>query len=463
MPVHLGSMGESVRSIIRARGNAADGRGIRGGDVYALNNPYNGGTHLPDVTVVMPVFDADRASILFYVAARGHHADIGGLTPGSMPPDSSTLDDEGILIDNFLLVEAGTFRESAFRALLSGGTHPARNITQNLGDIKAQVAACARGAHELRRIVAEYGRDVVLAYMRHVRDNAAESVRRMIGRLESGSYTVESDDGAKIAVDLRIDPRGRRARISFEGTSPQQPNNFNAPSSITRAATLYVVRSLVDDDIPMNEGCLEPVELVIPEGSMLAPHAPAAVVAGNVETSQLITDALFAATGQLAAAQGTMNNFTFGNETHQYYETIAGGSGAGPGFHGTSAVQTHMTNSRLTDPEVLEWRFPVLVENFAIRNGSGGKGRWNGGDGVTRKIRFLEAMSASILSNRRRVAPFGLDGGGDGTTGRNYVERADGTIEVLSARASVQVNAGDAFVVETPGGGGFGSPQSPGG
>jgi 5-oxoprolinase (ATP-hydrolysing) len=456
MPVHLGSMGESVRSIIRARGNAPDGRGICDGDVYALNNPYNGGTHLPDVTVVMPVFDADRTSILFYVAARGHHADIGGMTPGSMPPDSRTLDDEGVLIDNFLLVEAGTFRESAFRTLLSGGTHPARNITQNLGDIKAQVAACARGAHELHRIVAEYGRDVVLAYMRHVRENAAESVRRMIGRLKSGSYTVESDDGARIAVDIRIDPQQRRARISFEGTSPQQPNNFNAPSSITRAATLYVVRSLVDDDIPMNEGCLEPVELVIPEGSMLAPHAPAAVVAGNVETSQLITDALFAATGQLAAAQGTMNNFTFGNAAHQYYETLAGGSGAGPGFHGTSAVQTHMTNSRLTDPEVLEWRFPVLIENFAIREHSGGRGQWNGGNGVTRKIRFLEPMSASILSNRRRIAPFGLNGGGDAATGRNYVERADGTIEALSARASVQMNAGDAFVVETPGGGGFG-------
>jgi 5-oxoprolinase (ATP-hydrolysing) len=461
MPVHLGSMGESVRSIIRARGESARGdapdrRGIRDGDVYALNNPYNGGTHLPDVTVVMPVFDADRTSILFYVAARGHHADIGGMTPGSMPPDSRTLSDEGILIDDFLLVEDGTFRESAFRALLSEGPHPARNIAQNVGDIKAQVAACARGAHELRRVVAEHGRDVVLAYMHHVRENAAESVRRMIGRLESGSFTVESDDGAKIAVDLRIDPQQRRARISFDGTSPQQPNNFNAPSSITRAAALYVVRCLVDDDIPMNEGCLEPVDLVIPDGSMLAPHAPAAVVAGNVETSQLITDALFAATGQLAAAQGTMNNFTFGNETHQYYETIAGGSGAGPGFAGTSAVQTHMTNSRLTDPEVLEWRFPVLIEEFAIRERSGGKGRWEGGNGVRRKVRFLESMTASILSNRRRIAPFGLKGGGSAAAGRNYVERADGNIEELSARASVQMNAGDAFVVETPGGGGFG-------
>lgn len=456
MPVHLGSMGESVRSIIRARGRAHDGRGIREGDVYALNNPYDGGTHLPDVTVVMPVFDEAGKAILFYVAARGHHADIGGMTPGSMPPDSKTLADEGILIDNFLLVEAGTFREKVFRDLLSQGPFPARNVTQNIGDIKAQVAACARGAHELRRIVTEHGRDVVLAYMHHVRNNAAESVRRMIGRLESGSFTCESDDGAKIVVDIRVNTRERSARISFEGTSPQQPTNFNAPSSITRAATLYVVRSLVDDDIPMNEGCLDPVELIIPKGSMLAPEPPAAVVAGNVETSQLITDALFAATGQLAACQGTMNNFTFGNETHQYYETLSGGSGAGPGFPGTSAVQTHMTNSRLTDPEVLEWRFPVLVESFEIRTGSGGAGRWPGGDGTKRKIRFLEPMTASILSNRRRVAPFGLNGGGPAATGRNYVERANGTTEELAACASVQMNAGDAFVIETPGGGGYG-------
>ncbi len=482
MPVHLGSMGESVRSILRAHGDVPDAqeahgpdaheeragsdaheahegherRGLREGDVYALNNPYNGGTHLPDVTVVMPVFDADGKTLLFFVAARGHHADIGGVTPGSMPPDSKTLADEGVLIDNFLLVEAGTFREQAFRQLLTQGPHPARNVIQNIGDIKAQVAACARGAHELRRIVAEHGREVVLAYMHHVRQNAAESVRRMIGRLESGSFTCESDDGAKIAVDIRINPDERSARISFEGTSPQQPNNFNAPSSITRAAALYVVRALVDDDIPMNEGCLEPVELIIPEGSMLAPNPPAAVVAGNVETSQLITDALFGATGQLAACQGTMNNFTFGNETHQYYETIAGGSGAGPGFDGTSAVQTHMTNSRLTDPEVLEWRYPVLVESFEIRTGSGGEGRWRGGDGVKRKIRFLEPMTASILSNRRRVAPFGLNGGHPAAPGRNAIERKDGTTEELPARASVQMHEGDAFIIETPGGGGYG-------
>jgi 5-oxoprolinase (ATP-hydrolysing) len=456
MPVHLGSMGESVRSIIRARGEGRDGRGIQPGDVYALNNPYAGGTHLPDVTVVMPVFDPGQRRLLFYVAARGHHADIGGMTPGSMPPDSTTLQDEGILIDNFLLVENGTFREAEFRALLCQPPYPARNVEQNIGDIKAQVAACARGAQELHRVVREYGEHVVLAYMHHVRNNAAESVRRMIERLESGSFRCESDDGSSVCVRIDVDRTARRARIDFTGTSPQQPTNFNAPSSITRAAVLYTLRSLVDDDIPMNEGCLEPVELVIPEGSMLSPRAPAAVVAGNVETSQVVTDALFGATGQLAAAQGTMNNFTFGNERYQYYETVCGGSGAGPGFDGTSAVQTHMTNSRLTDPEVLEWRFPVLVERFAIRSGSGGAGKWRGGDGVVRRIRFLQPMTASILSNRRRVPPFGLQGGQPAATGRNSVERADGTREALPGRASVQMNAGDVFVIETPGGGGFG-------
>jgi 5-oxoprolinase (ATP-hydrolysing) len=458
MPVHLGSMGESVRSILRARGGGTDGRGILPGDVYALNNPYDGGTHLPDVTVVMPVFDASEKNTLFYVAARGHHADIGGVTPGSMPPESTTLTDEGILIDNLLLVENGAFRELPFRELLGSGPFPARNVEQNIGDIKAQVAACARGAQELSRIVREHSQDVVLAYMHHVRRNAAESVRRMIGRLESGAFRCEADDGWSINVSLQIDPVERSARIDFSGTSPQQRTNFNAPSSITRAAVLYVVRTLVDDDIPMNEGCLEPIELIIPPGSMLAPHAPAAVVAGNVETSQVVTDALYGATGTLAAAQGTMNNFTFGNSAHQYYETIAGGSGAGDGFNGTAAVQTHMTNSRLTDPEVLEWRFPVRVEEFAIRRGSGGAGEWHGGDGVVRRIRFLEPMTASILSNRRRVAPFGLRGGEPGKTGRNYVVRADGAIEELPARASVQMNAGDAFVIETPGGGGYGKP-----
>ncbi len=456
MPVHLGSMGESVRSVIAARSERRDGRGILRGDVYALNNPYNGGTHLPDVTVVMPVFDEREDAVLFYVAARGHHADIGGMTPGSMPPDSTTLDQEGVLVDNILLVEAGVFQERTFRRLLSSGRYPARNVEQNVGDIKAQVAACARGAQELHRIVRECGRDVVLAYMHHVRDNAAESVRRVLDRLEDGSFRCESDDGSVIAVSIKVDREARRARIDFTGTSPQQATNFNAPSSITRAAVLYVVRTLVDDEIPMNEGCLEPIDLIIPPGSMLSPRAPAAVVAGNVETSQLVTDALYGATGQLAAAQGTMNNFTFGDARHQYYETLCGGSGAGPGFDGTDAVQTHMTNSRLTDPEVLEWRFPVLVETFAIRRGSGGAGRYRGGDGVVRRIRFLEPMTASILSNRRRVAPFGLHGGGSGAVGRNSVERADGSVIELGARASVQMNAGDAFVIETPGGGGYG-------
>ena len=457
MPVHLGSMGESVRSIISARGKARDARGIRPGDVYALNNPYNGGTHLPDVTVVMPVFAEGDGAILFYVAARGHHADIGGTTPGSMPPDSRTLGEEGVLIDNFLLVEGGSFREREFATLLGSGAYPARNIAQNIGDIKAQVAACARGAHELLRTVREYGRDVVLAYMRHVRANAAESVRRVLSRLESGSFRCELDDGSVVAVRISVDKRARRARIDFAGTSPQQQTNFNAPSSITRAAVLYVVRTLIDDDIPMNEGCLEPIDLVVPEGSLLAPHAPGAVVAGNVETSQVVTDALYGATRQLAAAQGTMNNFTFGNAIYQYYETVCGGSGAGPGFAGTDAVQTHMTNSRLTDPEVLEWRFPVLVETFAIRHGSGGQGKHAGGNGVIRRIRFREPMTASILSNRRRVAPFGLQGGGPGTVGRNYVERADGTLVELGAQASIEMQAGDAFVIETPGGGAYGS------
>jgi 5-oxoprolinase (ATP-hydrolysing) len=460
MPVHLGSMGESVRSIINARGDQRDGRGILRGDVYALNNPYNGGTHLPDVTVVMPVFDEQEDAILFYVAARGHHADIGGMTPGSMPPDSTTLAEEGVLIDNFVLVEAGVFRETAFRQLLSSGPFPARNVEQNVGDIKAQVAACARGAQELRRIVGEYGRDVVLAYMHHVRDNAAESVRRVLDRLDDGAFRCESDDGSVIAVSVKVDRKARRARIDFTGTSPQQPTNFNAPSSITRAAVLYVVRTLVDDEIPMNEGCLEPIDLIVPPESMLSPRAPGAVVAGNVETSQLVTDALYGATGRLAAASGTMNNFTFGNERHQYYETICGGSGAGPDFDGTDAVQTHMTNSRLTDPEVLEWRFPVLVEKFAIRRGSGGIGLHRGGDGVVRRIRFLEPMTASILSNRRRVAPFGLRGGGNAAVGRNYVVRTDGTVVELAAKASISMTPGDAFVIETPGGGAYGATTS---
>ena len=450
MPVHLGSMGDSVRAALTTR--------PKPGDVIALNNPYNGGTHLPDVTVVMPVFDENGSDIVFTVAARGHHADIGGTTPGSMPSDSTELEQEGVLIDNFLLVSEGRFREAEFRALLAAGPYPVRNAEQNLGDIKAQVAACARGATELKRLMSIFGRDVVLAYMGHVRENAAASVRRMLANLPNGKFRYELDSGAAIQVALTVDREASRARIDFTGTSAQQPTNFNAPASICRAAVLYVVRTLLDDDIPMNDGCLEPIELVIPDGSMLKPRHPAAVVAGNVETSQVVTDALYGATRRLAAAQGTMNNFTFGNERYQYYETLCGGSGAGPGFHGTSAVHTHMTNSRLTDPEVLEWRFPVLVEAFRIRRGSGGIGRWHGGDGVVRRIRFREPMIASLLSNRRRVAPFGLEGGAAGAVGKGRVERADGEVTELGATAEVRMNAGDVFVIETPGGGGFGTP-----
>jgi 5-oxoprolinase (ATP-hydrolysing) len=448
MPVHLGSMGESVRAALQAK--------PRQGDVIALNNPYHGGTHLPDVTVVMPVFDAAGERVLFVVAARGHHADIGGSTPGSMPSNSRTLDDEGVLIDNFLLVSQGRFRDAEFRSLLSSGRFPARNPDQNVGDIKAQVAACARGAEELQKLMKSAGVDTVLAYMGHVRRNAEESVRRMLANLPDGHFRYEMDDGAAVEVSIKVDHGSGRATVDFTGTSAQQPTNFNAPASICRAATLYVIRTLLDDDIPMNDGCLAPIDLVIPRGSMLRPEYPAAVVAGNVETSQVVTDALYGATGRLAAAQGTMNNFTFGNAEYQYYETICGGSGAGPGFDGTSAVHTHMTNSRLTDPEVLEWRFPVLVESFQVRKGSGGAGRWRGGDGVIRRIRFREHMTASLLANRRRVPPFGLDGGAPAAVGTARVERATGEVVALGPTAEIEVDAGDVFVIETPGGGGFG-------
>jgi 5-oxoprolinase (ATP-hydrolysing) len=451
MPVHLGSMGDSVRAALTAAPKA--------GDVIALNNPYNGGTHLPDITVVMPIFDDSATRILFTVAARGHHADIGGITPGSMPSNSKTLDEEGVLIDNFLLVSGGNFREREFRALLASGRYPARNPDQNVGDIRAQVAACARGAEELMRLMRSFGQEVVLAYMDHVRANAAASVRRMLEKLPDGHFRYALDDGSAVEVSVAVDRSTGRARIDFTGTSAQQPSNFNAPASICRAATLYVIRTLLDDDIPMNDGCLEPIDLVIPEGCMLRPRHPAAVVAGNVETSQVVTDALYGATGRLAAAQGTMNNFTFGNDRYQYYETICGGSGAGPGFDGTSAVHTHMTNSRLTDPEVLEWRYPVLVDDFRIRAGSGGRGRWNGGDGVIRRIRFNEPMTASLLANRRKVAPFGLDGGAPGAVGRGRVERRNGETVEFGGTAEIHVGVGDVFVIETPGGGGFGAPD----
>jgi 5-oxoprolinase (ATP-hydrolysing) len=456
IPVHLGSMGESIRRIIDMRGQGRDGRGIRRGDAYVLNDPYRGGTHLPDITVIVPVFYGEEFEPSAFVAARGHHADVGGISPGSMPPDSSTIDQEGVLIDNVLLVDEGHFRESDMRALLGSGEWPARNPDRNISDLKAQLAACVRGAEVLAATARDYGADVVAAYMRHVLANAEESVRRLVDRLDDGAFDYEMDNGARVRVAIRVDKASRSATFDFTGTSGQLPDNFNAPYSIVRAASLYVVRTLIDDPIPMNDGCLRPISLIVPEGSMLNPRFPGAVVAGNVETSQVVTDALFAATGRLAPSQGTMNNFTFGNEAHQYYETIAGGSGAGPDHDGTSAVQTHMTNSRLTDPEILETRLPVRLDQFAIRRGSGGQGAHRGGDGVVRVVTFLEPMRANILADRRRVPPRGIAGGADAEAGRNWVERVDGSVEMLSATASADMRPGDRFVIETPGGGGFG-------
>lgn len=455
MPVHLGSMSESIKTVIRGHGKT-----LQAGDVFILNAPYNGGTHLPDVTVITPVFDEAGARPIFYVASRGHHADIGGITPGSMPPDSRTVEEEGILLDNEKLVDRGRFLEKEMLARLTSGQYPVRNPAQNIADLKAQIAACEKGAQELRRIVAQYGLDVVHAYMRHVQDNAEESVRRVLTKLKDGRFVYEMDDGAKIAVSVTIDHAARSATIDFSGTSPQHPTNYNAPSAVCVAAVLYVFRCLVDTDIPLNGGCLKPLKIVIPEGSMLNPRYPAAVVAGNVETSQCITDALFGALGVMAAAQGTMNNFTFGNDRYQYYETICGGAGAGPNFDGCTAVHTHMTNARLTDPEVLEWRYPVLLESFEIRTGSGGAGQFRGGDGVRRKIRFLEPMTAALLSSHRRVPPFGMAGGEPGQVGQQWIERHDGRREPLNGRDKAELKAGDVFVIETPGGGGFGPKQS---
>ncbi|WP_445679679.1 hydantoinase B/oxoprolinase family protein [Radicibacter daui] len=456
MPVHLGSMGESVRHLINQRAGT-----FRPGWVYMLNDPYNGGTHLPDITVITPVFDEAGKKLLFFTASRGHHADIGGLTPGSMPPHSKVLEEEGVLIDNFVLVEDGSFRDAAVRALFASGTYPARNVEQNIGDLKAQIAANEKGAQELARMVGQFGLDVVTAYMGHVQDNAEEQVRRVIDRLADGQFDWPLDNGAVIRVKVTVDKKAREAVVDFTGTSAQLDNNFNAPRPVTRAAVMYVFRTLVDDSIPMNEGCLKPIRITVPAGSMLSPVAPAAVVAGNVETSQCVTDALYGALGVMAAAQGTMNNLTFGNATYQYYETICGGAGAGVdsagnGFDGTSGVHTHMTNSRLTDPEVLEWRYPVLLESFALRSGSGGRGRWKGGDGTVRTLRFLEPMTAAILANHRLVAPFGLNGGETGAVGRTSVRRKDGTIQVLASTERVELAAGEAITVETPGGGGYG-------
>ena len=451
MPVHLGSMGESVRAVINNNKGT-----LKPGDVYVLNAPYNGGTHLPDVTVITPVFDDAGEKILFYVGSRGHQADIGGTTPGSMPSNSKSVEEEGVLIDNFKLVDQGEFRRDALLELLGSGKYPARNPDQNLADLSAQIAANEKGVKELARMVETFGLETVMAYMGHVQDNAEESVRRVIDVLQPGSFEYAMDDGAVIKVAVSIDKERRQATVDFTGTSEQQNNNFNAPSAICKAAVLYVFRTLVDDEIPMNEGCLKPIDIVIPEGCMLNPVYPAAVVAGNVETSQVVTDSIYGALGVQAGAQGTMNNTTFGNDTYQYYETVCGGSGAGPDFDGTAGVQTHMTNSRLTDPEVLEWRFPVRLESFEIREGSGGKGKHKGGDGTLRRLRFLEDMEVVILSNRRKVPPFGLKGGDNGEVGRNWVERADGTIEEMTGTDSRSMKPGDTFVLQSPSGGGYG-------
>jgi 5-oxoprolinase (ATP-hydrolysing) len=453
IPVHLGSMSESVTALIKAKGD-----NIKPGDVYVSNNPYNGGTHLPDITVITPVFANTLISLkpLFYVASRGHHADIGGITPGSMPPHSKSVTEEGILFDNFQLVSQGKLRESELLEILNSSEYPARNIHQNLADLQAQIAANECGVKELLQMVGHYGLETVKAYMKYVQDNAEESVRRVIEVLKDGEYIYPMDGGGQIQVKITIEPDSRSAKIDFTGTSPQQNNNFNAPAAVCKAAVLYVFRTLVDDDIPLNAGCLKPLEIIIPEGCMLNPNYPAAVVAGNVETSQNITDALYGALGIMAASQGTMNNFTFGNANYQYYETICGGSGAGANFPGTDAVQTNMTNSRLTDPEVLEWRFPVLLESFEIRANSGGKGKYDGGNGVIRKIKFREAMIAGILSGRRVIPPYGLKGGENGNLGQNSVQRVNGEIELLGSTATVEMEPGDIFMIETPGGGGWG-------
>ncbi|WP_129310432.1 hydantoinase B/oxoprolinase family protein [Streptomyces sp. L2] len=461
IPVHLGSMGAGVQEVIRRRGTA-----MRPGDTYAVNDPYHGGTHLPDVTVITPVFDRDSADatesdpeILFYVASRGHHAEIGGIAPGSMPAHSRTIDEEGVLFDNWLLAENGRFRETETRRLLTEAAHPSRNVPTNLADLRAQIAANRKGVDEVRRMIAEFGLDVVQAYMRHVQDNAEESVRRVIDALDDGAYAYETDSGAVIRVRVSVDRAERRATIDFTGTSAQLTTNFNAPLSVVNAAVLYVFRTLVADDIPLNDGCLRPLDIIVPPGSFLAPEPPAAVVAGNVETSQAVTGALYAALGVQAEGSGTMNNVTFGNERHQYYETVASGSGAGDGFPGADVVQTHMTNSRLTDPEVLEWRLPVRLDEFAVRRGSGGAGRWHGGDGAVRRIRFLEPMTVSTLSQHRRVPPYGMAGGAPGALGANRVERADGTVTELGGSGSADVAPGDVLVIETPGGGGYGRPS----
>ncbi|CAM5603291.1 hydantoinase B/oxoprolinase family protein [Streptomyces pilosus] len=462
IPVHLGSMGTGVKEVIRRRA-----RTMRPGDTYAVNDPYHGGTHLPDVTVITPVFGTDAADatgdsgVLFYVASRGHHAEIGGIAPGSMPAGSRTIEEEGVLFDNWLLTEDGRFREEETLRLLTEAPHPSRDPGTNLADLRAQIAANRKGVDEVGRMIEHFGLDVVQAYMRHVQDNAEEAVRRVVDVLDDGEYAYETDSGAVIRVRVRVDRAHRTATIDFTGTSAQLPTNFNAPVSVVHAAVLYVFRTLVADDIPLNDGCLRPLRIVVPPGSLLSPVPPAAVVAGNVETSQAVTGALYAALGVQAEGSGTMNNVTFGNARHQYYETVASGSGAGDGFDGASVVQTHMTNSRLTDPEVLEWRLPVRLEEFSVRPGSGGAGRWRGGDGAVRRIRFLEPMTVSTLSQHRRVPPYGMAGGAPGARGAGRVERADGTVTRLAGSDSTDVGADDVLVIETPGGGGYGPPPEP--
>lgn len=454
VPVHLGAMGESVRTVLASRGAS-----LRPGDAIVLNDPFNGGTHLPDVTVVTPVFDATGAELRFFVANRGHHADIGGITPGSMPPGSTRLADEGVVIDDFLLVEQGRFREREFRELLASGPHPARSPDVNVADIRAQLAANAAGARELDALVARYGWPVISAYTGHVMANAEESVRRVVDRLRDGAMRYTMDDGSTLAVAVRVDPVAREATIDFTGTSPQRDGNFNAPPAITRAAVLYVFRCLVGDDLPLNEGCMKPLRIVSPAGTFLAPDRGRAVVAGNTEVSQAICNALLGALRACASAQGTMNNFLFGTDRYQYYETICGGTGAGPGFDGAGPVHSHMTNTRITDAEVLELRYPVRVERFGVRRDSGGAGRWRGGDGAVRAIRALEPMTVTVVGSRRTIAPFGLDGGADAAVGRQWVEKADGTVLPMSGTDHLRVDAGDLVVIETPGGGGFGSPR----
>ncbi|MEA2931212.1 MAG: hypothetical protein QOG38_3640, partial [Hyphomicrobiales bacterium] len=453
IPVHLGSMDNTVKTVIR------DNPVIRPGDVYAVNAPYNGGTHLPDITICTPVFDDRKKSILFWVASRGHHADVGGVSPGSMSPNATTIEQEGVYIDNFKLVDAGRFREKELYDLLLGATYPARNPLQNVNDIKAQMAANEKGLQELRKMVAHFTLPVVKAYMGHVQDNAAESVRRVIDRLHDSSFDYPMDLGTTIKVKITVDKQRREATIDFTGTSPQQANNFNAPGPVTRAAVLYTMRVMVDDEIPMNAGCLRPINLIIPKHSMLAPEYPAAVVAGNVEVSQAVTNCLFGALGAMACAQGTMNNLNFGNKQYQYYETICSGSPAGPGFDGTDAVHTHMTNTRLTDPEILEFRYPVVLEDFHIRVGSGGRGKWHAGGGIRRTIRFLERMDCTLLTGHRVVPPFGLAGGESGQVGENSVRRKDGSTEKLKGCDATVIDAGEAIIIQTPTAGGYGKPE----